>query len=137
VGLIKAPPVIVNNGEVEELIELPKSARANSRLSFTVGLADGIEVPWECWMKNNNLFVDVPANLPLYGSKDSFVALLEYSEESLKVDHVVVTLSKSRPDRADLIRLFMFFGFAPVPPTHSLLPSVPGDDNIYLAYQAN
>mgnify|MGYP001794776265 CR=1 FL=1 len=67
----------------------------------------------------------------------SFVTLLEYAEESLKVNHVIVALTKTRPDRADLIRLFMFFGFVPVPPSHPMLPSTADDGLIHLAYKAD
>lgn len=72
-GLIKAPPVVLDDNI--ELNQLPNSARNDCDLSFSVTLADGIQVPWECHMKNNNLFVDVPTNLPLYGSKDRYVIL--------------------------------------------------------------
>lgn len=74
-GLISAPPV--REEHVESLKEesggverLPDSARVDSRLSFTITLADGVSVPWECRLRENKLWVDVPTNLPVYGSKD-------------------------------------------------------------------
>jgi len=66
VGFIKAPPV----SESLRLESLPESARTLSQIRFDVTLADNVEVPWDCVMRNNNLYVDVPANLPMYGSKD-------------------------------------------------------------------
>lgn len=122
----------------DELNELPELARLDSELSFVVDLAEGVSVPWTCRMKNNNLIVEVPLNLPQYGSRDSFVALLEYAEHGLKVEHIIVSLSKTRKDCADLIRLFMFFGFAPVAPGPTkLLVAESDDEHIYLVYEAN
>ena len=78
-GLIKAPPVDVGvisslaqdgGGGREEMTSLPTSARARSELVFTIELADGVVVKWRCTMRDNNLFVHVPVNLPEYGSKD-------------------------------------------------------------------
>lgn len=138
-GFIKAPPVKAEVEEFsEEVNELPELARLDSELSFVVDLAEGVSVPWSCRMKDNNLIVDVPLNLPQYGSRDSFVALLEYAEHGLKVEHIVVSLSKTRKDCADLIRLFMFFGFAPVAPgSTKLLVPESDDELIYLVYEAN
>ena len=67
-GLTEAPPVIKN----EEIIlkQLPSSARKCSTIVFTVVMAEGVEVVWRCRMLNFNLYVDVPASLGVYGSKD-------------------------------------------------------------------
>lgn len=132
-GLIKAPPA----NESLRLESLPESARTLSQIRIDVTLADKVQVPWDCVMRDNNLYVDVPANLPIYGSKDSFVSLLEYCEEELNVSHVIVYLRKDRKDRADLVRLFMFMGFTAIPPGLTLLPSDTVDDYIFLAYEAN
>jgi hypothetical protein len=93
-------------------------------------------------MKDNMLFVDIPTNLPVYGSKDSFITLLEYAESGLNVTRVIVTLDRSRSDLADLMRLFMFFGFTPatkaaITAFSPSLNSVPKDRFIYLVYEAN
>lgn len=66
------------------------------------------------------------------------MALLEYVETSLCADNVVVRLVKKQAALSEVVRLFMFFGFAPVTPGHPLLSAVPGNDMyISLAYQVN
>lgn len=72
VGLISAPPVIEHGEPIINLGTLPDSAKVDSYLSFTIMLADGVSVPWECRMKDNKLWVEVPTNLPVYGSKDRY-----------------------------------------------------------------
>lgn len=63
----------------DELNELPELARLDSELSFVVDLAEGVSVPWTCRMKNNNLIVEVPLNLPQYGSRDRYVSYYIYN----------------------------------------------------------
>lgn len=143
-GLITAPPVREHEEPYLEINSLPDNAKLDSSLSFTISLADGVVVNWQCRMKDNVLMVEIPVNLPVYGSKDSFITLLEYAEMGLNVSHVIVTLDRSRGDLADLMRLFMFFGFTPTSPNvisvvAPALTSVPSttDGLIYLVYNAN
>ena len=65
---------------------------------------------------------------------DSFVALLEYAETDLQVSHVVVRLTKTQSDLSAVVRLFMFFGFAPLPPTHALMSLIKCEGCVCLAY---
>lgn len=73
VGLITAPPVDKDNFTVGEFDVWPDDVKLDSYLSFTITLADGVSVPWECRLKDNKLFVEVATNLPVYGSKDRWV----------------------------------------------------------------
>ena len=68
---------------------------------------------------------------------DSFVALLEYAETDLRVSHVVVRLTKTQPDLSAVVRLFMFFGFTPLPPTHALMSLIKCEGCVCLAYDAS
>lgn len=141
-GLITAPPVggvgVVPSHEADGgMVSLPLSAHQCSELMFTIELTDGVQVRWQCSMRDNNLYVHVPDNLPQYGSKDSFVALLEYAETDLHVSHIIVRLSKTQPDISAVIRLFMFFGFSALPSTHSLLSLLPSQHCVCLAYTAS
>lgn len=72
VGLSTAPPV-VGESETIELTCLPDSARVKSTLTFAIVIAEDVVVSWKCWLNENNLYVDVPASLPSYGSKDRWV----------------------------------------------------------------
>lgn len=87
---------------------------------------------WHGIHQDTNLYVGVPdGELPV-GSKECFVSLLEYAEEQLNCSHVFVCLSKDRPDRACLMRTFMFMGFETVPPGHKSCPSSP--DHVFMVY---
>lgn len=49
------------------------------------------------------------------GFKESLVTLMEYGEEELDCASVAVVLKRDGPDRATLVKLFMYFGFELVP----------------------
>ncbi|KAF6019043.1 hypothetical protein EB796_022644 [Bugula neritina] len=132
VGLITAPPVISQETEATRLTTLPLSARVNSNVKFVISVSKDVDFTWQCKLLNNNLLVDIPAHLSVYGSKDSFVALLEYAETGLAVEHVIVRLIKDQKELPNAVRLFMFFGFVALPPTHPLLSTVSGDSTKYL-----
>lgn len=55
------------------------------------------------------------------GFKESLVTLMEYGEEELDCASVAVVLKRDGPDRATLVKLFMYFGFELVP--NEQLPS--------------
>ena len=119
---------------------------------------------WETLIWRKCLYIRVPSCLLPEGSKEGFVSLLEYAEETLHCTNVVVCLRKDRSDRgtcqfsffefdeshssdqsdcskslccyrlAMLVRTFMFLGFSVLPPNHALVP--PGSDagNLYMLY---
>ncbi|XP_064645891.1 ornithine decarboxylase antizyme 1-like [Lineus longissimus] len=74
---------------------------------------------------DGRLYVEVPNGILPEGSKESFVALLEYAEEELHCSHVLVCFKKERNDRASLVRMFMFLGFSPVAPGNPIIPRSP------------
>merc|ERR1711976_700035 len=111
---------------------LADEAQGASSLCFKVTLSQNVEVAWETLLIGNRLFVEIPNGILPAGSKESFVTLLEYAEEVLKVAHVIVCFRKGRTDRACLIRTFMFLGFVTVAPGNTLVP--PSGDLLYMAY---
>lgn len=143
-GVTKEPPVSVralNNvndggrlhGIISGVTSMPMVTPAEnvSNLSFCIRLVDQ-EVTWETLVIGKTMFIEIPTDILPEGSKESFVALLEYAEEVLSCTHVIVCFKKNRSDRASLIRTFMFFGFVPVAPgAHQLAVS---GDLMYLAY---
>lgn len=136
VGIIKEPPVSVKGLEIGSNGGSPHGvvAAANngvSHLCFTVTLV-GQEVKWETLLIGKTLFIEIPSDILPEGSKESFVSLLEYAEESLGCSKVIVCFKKNRDDRESLIRTFMFLGFVLVAPgMHQLAVS---GDLMYLAY---
>lgn len=79
------------------------------------------------------LYVAPPPHLA-EGSREAFVALLEAAEEQLKCQHVIVVFSADRPDRANLVRTFMFLGFAVLSPTSPLVPPQLATGNVCMLY---
>lgn len=103
-------------------------------LDLTLSVPGALHVLWRTMLWQNSLFVQVPEGLLPDGSKESFVALLEFAEETMKVGRVVIALNKQRKDRSTLVRTFMFFGFEPVVPGGDVCAFVGGSDDLYLAY---
>jgi len=85
---------------------------------------------------NNILYVAFPSVLVPEASKQSFLSLLEFAEEKLECDAVVLCLRKDRPDRQNLVRTFLFLGFQPLNPKSPLAPPEQSDDNnnLFLIY---
>jgi hypothetical protein len=84
---------------------------------------------------NQTLFIEIPTDVLPDGSKESFVTLLEYAEEVLACDHIIVCFRKNRNDRAILVKTFMFLGFVPLAPgSHRLAVS---SDLLYMAYEVH
>ena len=68
------------------------------------------------------------------GSRDAFLSLLEFVEEELQCTHVIVCFSKGRPDKALLVRTFMYLGFTMLVPGHHLAPSNAGQDTLCMFF---
>jgi len=135
VGVLKEPPVDVkaktdNHHGVKEA--LTAEAQNSCCLCFHVALADCMEVSWETLLVGDRLFVEIPTGILPAGSKESFVTLLEYAEEVLRCNHVIVCFRKDRNDRACLIRTFMFLGFGVLEPGNPLVPC--SGDLLYMSY---
>uniref|UniRef100_A0A182PTL5 Ornithine decarboxylase antizyme n=1 Tax=Anopheles epiroticus TaxID=199890 RepID=A0A182PTL5_9DIPT len=70
----------------------------------------------------NILYVSLPSAMSHEASKHSFISLLEFAEEKLECDAVVLCIRKDRLDRPNLVRTFSFVGFQPLSPKSPLAP---------------
>jgi hypothetical protein len=150
VGFIKEPPVSVKVGLDQSSsssnvsVQTPRvvsggssvvtAAVSNgvSHIAFDVSLVGQQKVKWDTLLIGKTLFIEIPEGALPEGSKESFVSVLEYAEESLGCSKVIVCFRKMREDRELLIKTFMFLGFVLVAPgTHQLAVS---GDLLYLAY---
>jgi len=129
VGVSTEPPVAAKG--LENVNALAQAQTASS-LCFKISLADQLQVMWETLLIGQKLYVEVPDGLLPDGSKESFVTLLEYAEEVLKVSHVLVCFKNQRKDRASLVRTFMFLGFCVAAPSNPMVPYT--KDHMFMAY---
>lgn len=101
----------------------PPAAGDAKRLTFkTRGAGGAGGGNWDTLLVGRVLYVALPPHILPEGSRDAFVALLEAAEERLGCQHVVVVFGADRPDRAVLVRTFMFLGFAVLAPSSPLVP---------------
>ncbi|XP_078329996.1 LOW QUALITY PROTEIN: ornithine decarboxylase antizyme 1-like [Crassostrea virginica] len=142
VGVCTEPPVSAKSLFIEgnsQLAQVDNSRHSllevavAAHLSFTVHLSGQHKVSWETILRNRNLYVEVPNGILPEGSKESLITLLEYAEEKLCCEHVILCFCKSRNDRASLIRTFMFMGFAVACPGDPIVPMVP--EVMYMVYR--
>jgi len=135
VGVLKAPPVSVINflNDNNSAQAKRNASQASPNLVLKISPVAGLEVCWETSLVGSTLYVDLPPGILPEGSKESLVMLLEYAEEKLMCDHVVVCFNKGRPDRVSLLRVFNFFGFQMLAPGDALaVPRAP--DVLFMAY---
>lgn len=96
------------------------------KVRFTVTLANNKNIPgWEGVLWRGRLYVQVTPEHLADGSKESFVSVLEYAEEALRCQHVIVCLDRHAADLKNTIRNFLFLGFQPLAPGHEFLPKNP------------
>ena len=138
-GVSKEPPVnaksLFTDNQTCNLkvnVNLLVGAHVASNVCFQIILADNIKVSWETVVKDKRLYVEVPNGILPEGSKESLVRLLEYAEEVMGCDAVIICFKKNRPDRASLIRTFMFMGFTLAPPGGHTVVGSP--DVIFMVY---
>ena len=81
--------------------ELLKALKTNEslHLTFNLQLTESTSVEWETVVWHGCLYIRVPSCLLPEGSKEGFVSLLEYAEETLHCTNIVVCLRKDRDDR--------------------------------------
>ncbi|XP_002138131.2 LOW QUALITY PROTEIN: ornithine decarboxylase antizyme [Drosophila persimilis] len=85
---------------------------------------------------NNMLYVAFPKDLPPAGSKETFLSLLEFAEDKLEVDGIVMAMRKDHPERTRLIEAFLFMGFEPMSRKAPQAPpsAINDKDNYYFLY---
>jgi len=110
----------------------PKTSTLRLRFRVRNGLPRAISAKdnqhgWDAlvWQCRLYVLVDV-SQMNDSGSKEAFVALLEYAEEVLECSHVIVCFEKCQSTNTKMaIRNFLFLGFQPLAPGHEYLPTNP------------
>lgn len=121
------------------LISQIVSQKTPTRITIKLHVTDKISSSWDSVLDHdtNILYVALPKQLTHEASKQSFLSLLEFAEEKLECDGVVLCIRKDRQDRANLVKTFLFLGFSPLSPKSPLAPpSMQGqnDEHLFLIY---
>ncbi|XP_060536307.1 ornithine decarboxylase antizyme 2 [Cylas formicarius] len=130
-GLCGGPDVAP--GEVARGIRGDQSAPP-LRLTFRTGSGGRLSQSWDAVLRGQTLYVTPPPHLLLEGSREAFISLLEAAEDQLKCKYVIVVFSSDQPERATLVRTFMFLGFSVLSPNSPLLPAQLAAGNICMLY---
>jgi len=93
---------------------------------------DENELLWSIKLRDRSLYVELPQQL-CEGSKEKFVNLLEFADETLHCKYVIVYFEKTRSDRAALVKTFMFLGFHILAPKNTLIKQQ-SDEHLYMVY---
>jgi len=96
--------------------------------------ADEHDLSWSMKFDNDSLYVELPQQLN-EGSKEKFLNLLEFADDTLHCKHVIVYFDKIRSDRASLVKTFMFLGFHILSPENTLITfNDKQQDRLYMVY---
>lgn len=131
-------------GQFADLVTLEELEDQNENLNSTKNTAILLNLncdftssksKWEAILYQKNLYLQIPAGVLFETSKEAFVNLLEYAEEELKCQNVVICLDKNSVEKSNnLIRMFMYFGFNALSPAHPLTPKNTSDTLLLMAY---
>lgn len=117
---------------INDVIETSK--KCATQVTFKLQITRDSEVTWESILFQNKLFIRIDASNPAI-SKMGFLGIMEYAEDVLKVNYIIVCFAKNNPVRQLLVRTFMYIGFGVISPGHKLIPQASSDtSNIYMAY---
>jgi ornithine decarboxylase antizyme 1 len=118
-----------NNNNISDGDE--NSKKRNDELQeFT----DEHDLLWSIKLRNNTLYVELPQQLN-EESKEKFISLLEFADETLHCKHVVIYFDKTRSDRAALVKTFMFLGFHILSPDNVLMTfDDKNQEQLYMVY---
>ncbi|KAF9805534.1 hypothetical protein SFRURICE_020919 [Spodoptera frugiperda] len=113
---------------------LERKDRQPVKIDFKIFLTENTVTRWEAVVQGGTIYLRMPGVLQS-GSKESFMLLLDFAEERLGCNNCIICVLKSRPDRATILRTFMFMGFQLLPPNSPLMPQeITNPEYIFLHY---
>lgn len=69
--------------------------------TFRCYLTENQIISWDAVFWSGNLYIHLPNNMVMEGSKEAFIELLEYAEEELVCNNVVICFKKNRTDKSN------------------------------------
>lgn len=130
--------VSMSEDDCDEVVKRILHQKKPIRITLKLHVTEATFSVWDTVLnpENNILYVALPTVLLPEASKQSFITLLEFAEEKLDVDAVVLCMRKDRSDRPNLVRTFLFLGFQPLSPKSPLAPPQSGaENNLFLIYK--
>lgn len=126
VGESTNPSDLVSQGVDSKTLRLRFHVRNGLPRAISAAYKDQ-QQGWDAIVWRGRLYVLVDVSqMNDSGSKEAFVALLEYAEEVLECSHVIVCFEKCQSNQTkSAIRNFLFLGFHPLAPGHEFLPTNP------------
>lgn len=104
------------------------------KVDFKIYLTENTVNRWEAVVQGGTIYLRMPGVLQA-GSKESFMLLLDFAEERLGCNNCIICVLKSRPDRATILRTFMFMGFQMLAPNSPMMPQeITNPEYIFLHY---
>lgn len=130
---------ICSDDEYQEIIKQILRHEHPIRIAIKLHINESVYTKWESVLNpiNNILYVAMPTKLAQEASKDTLLSLLEFAEDKLEVDAVVMCISRKRADRARLLESFLLMGFEPL--SRKAVEAPPAaekdQDNFFLIYR--
>jgi len=88
---------------------------------------------WSGSVVQDALYIEFSDGKLPVGSRECFVMLLDYAEETLEVATVIICFPRNQVDKPEILRVFMYLGFEVV--HHSVCKLVPASDSfMFMAY---
>ncbi|CAF1294522.1 unnamed protein product [Adineta steineri] len=122
--------------ESSEIYDDPDNGDENMKIKHKkiLEFTDEHNLSWSIKLRRDSLYVELPQQL-CEGSKEKFINLLEFADDTLKCKNVIVYFDKTRSDRASLVRTFMFLGFHILSPDNTLmLANDKNPDQLFMIY---
>lgn len=130
--------ISMSEDDCDEIVKRILHQKKPIRITLKLHVTEATFSVWDTVLnpENNILYVALPTILLPEASKQSFITLLEFAEEKLDVDAVVLCMRKDRSDRQHLVRTFLFLGFQPLSAKSQLAPpQTSNDNNLFLIYK--
>ncbi|XP_055696475.1 ornithine decarboxylase antizyme [Lutzomyia longipalpis] len=127
------------NDDYNDILKRILNKQHPVRISLKLYVTENTYSIWDTILDRSRsiLYVALPSILLPAASKQSFISLLDFAEEKLKCNSVILCMRKDREDRANLVRTFLFLGFQPLAPKSELAPQATDEGNLYLIYNIN
>ncbi|XP_075167312.1 LOW QUALITY PROTEIN: ornithine decarboxylase antizyme [Haematobia irritans] len=107
---------IYSDDDCQEIVKQILNQDHPTRIAIKFHVTEKKFTKWECVLnpENNILYVAMPEKLAPEASQQTLLSLLEFAEDKLEVDGVVMCIRKDRADRAHILESFLLMGFEPL-----------------------